>query len=369
MKTDDKGQKLTISGKNKIELDDILVGEVWVGSGQSNMEWSLGGSHDAKEAIPAADQPMIRLFHVPKIQAKTPAKDVKATWVVCSPKTVGNFSGVLYHFGLRLEKDLKVPIGLINSSWGGSAIEPWIVTAKSSGGMYNGMIAPLFPFPVRGAIWYQGESNVGNGMKYRDKMEQLIDGWRGKWGKDLAFYFVQLAPFSGYGGTPEALPEIWEAQTASLKILHTGMSVTTDITPNVADIHPTNKKDVGNRLALWALVKDYGKKDLVYSGPLYKGMKVDGSKIQLQFSHVGGGLKARDDKPLTEFQIAGADDKFVPAEATIVGDTVVVEAGGVTAPTQVKFGWRKDANPNLMNKEGLPASPFRTKNWQGGTGE
>lgn len=367
MKADAKPQKLLIAGKNKIELDDILVGEVWVGSGQSNMEWSLNASHDAKEAIPAADQPLIRLFHVPKVQAKTPAKDVKATWAVCSPKTVGGFSGVLYHFGLRLQKDLNVPIGLINSSWGGSPIEPWTVSDKSSGGMYNGMIAPVLPFPIRGVIWYQGESNVNDGMKYRDKMEALIAGWRDKWGKDLPFYFVQIAPFAGYG--PDKLPDLWEGQVASLKIPHTGMAVTTDIVHNIKDIHPNNKRDVGLRLALWALAKDYGQKNLVHSGPIYKGMKVEGAKVRLQFAHLGGGLKARDGMPLSDFEIAGDDGKFVPANADIDGETIVVHAKDVSAPTQVRFGWRNTANPNLVNKEGLPASPFRTKNWQGGTGE
>lgn len=367
MTADGKALKLTVTGKNKIELEDILIGEVWVGSGQSNMEWSLAGSHDAKEAIPAADQPNIRLLQVPKVEAPKPADDVKAAWEVCSPKTVGRFSGVLYHFGLRLQKELGVPVGLINSSWGGSAIEPWTIKEKGSGGMYNGMIAPIMPFAVRGVVWYQGESNVGNGMKYRDKMEELIEGWRGKWGKELSFYFVQLAPFSGYGGN--ALPEVWEAQVASLKIPRTGMAVITDLVHNIGDIHPVNKKDVGIRLALWALAKDYGKKNVVYSGPLYKGMKVEDSMIRLQFAHTAGGLKARDGKALTEFQIAGADGKFVAAEARIDGETVVVIAKGVESPTQVRFGWHKSANPNLVNKEGLPASPFQTNNWQGGTGE
>ncbi len=182
-----------------------------------------------------------------------------------------NFSGVLYHFGLVLQKELGVPVGLINSSWGGSPIEPWTVTDKGSGGMYNGMIAPLQPFAIRGVIWYQGESNVGNGLKYRDKMEDLIKGWRKTWGADMPFYFVQIAPFSGYGG--ETLPALWEAQVASLKIPHTGMAVITDLVPNLGDIHPPNKKDVGKRLALWALAKEYGKKDLVYSGPLFKARK------------------------------------------------------------------------------------------------
>lgn len=367
LKADGKTHKISVAGKNKIELDDILVGEVWVGSGQSNMEWSVQASADPKATIDAADHPKIRLFHVPKTQAKEPARTVNATWQVCSPKTVPGFSAVLYHFGVRLEKELDVPIGLINSSWGGSPIEPWTVGEKQSGGMYNGMIAPLLPFPIRGVIWYQGESNVANGLKYRDKMEDLIKGWRKVWGHDFPFYYVQIAPFAGY--KDGALGPLWEAQVASLKIPATGMVVVTDLVDNVKDIHPRNKKDVGNRLALWALARDYGKKDLVHSGPLFKGMKIEGDKIRLRFAHVGGGLKSRDGKPLTEFEIAGADGKFVPAEAVIDGDTVVVSAKGVSDPMEVRFGWTKTANPNLANKEGLPASPFQTKNWTGGTAE
>ena len=233
--------------------------------------------------------------------------------------------------------------------------------------MYNGMIAPVKPFAIRGAIWYQGETNCGNGLKYYDKMKALIEGWRKVWGYDFPFYFVQIAPFSGY--EPGNLPRLWEAQVASLKIPGTGMAVTTDIVDNVTDIHPRNKLDVGNRLALWALAKEYGKKDIVYSGPLYKSMKIEGSKIRLSFAHVGGGLKSRDGKPLSEFEIAGADGKFVPAEAAIDGDTVVVQSKEVATPTQARFGWRNVANPNLVNKEGLPASAFKTDNWQGGTGE
>lgn len=371
MKADGKTHTITIAGKNKIQLDDILVGEVWIGSGQSNMEWSVQQSADAEKTKAEADHPKIRLFHVPKTQAKTPATDVKAEWKTCTPTSVKDFSAVLYHFGVRLQKDLDVPVGLINSSWGGSPIEPWTITEKGSGGMYNGMIAPLQPFPVRGVTWYQGETNAiqKNGLRYRDKMEDLIKGWRKAWGYDMPFHFVQIAPWSGKAYEPGELESLWEAQVASLKIPGTGMVVVTDLVDNVGDIHPRNKKDVGNRLALWALAKDYGKKELVYSGPLFKSMKVDGDKVRLLFAHVGGGLKSRDGKPLSEFEIAGADGKFVPAEAVIDGDTVVVSAKGVTGPEQVRFGWRKIANPNLSNKEGLPASPFQTKNWQGGTGE
>ena len=375
VKADGQAHTLTVKGQNTVELADILVGDVWLGSGQSNMEWPLNATHHAKEAIAAANHPRIRLFHVPKVQVKEPADDVKATWKVCTPTTVPQFSAVLYYFGRRLHQDLDIPIGLINSSWGGSPIEPWTVTETSSGGMYNGMIAPLVPFPIRGVIWYQGETNVmqRNGMKYRDKMEDLIKGWRRVWKNDFPFYYVQIAPWKPKGenaGYAEGeLPALWEAQAAALKIPNTGMVVVTDLVDDIADIHPRNKLDVGNRLALWALAKNYGKTNIVYSSPLYKSMSIEGDKIRVRFAHVGSGLTSRDGKPLTEFEIAGDDDKFVPANASIDGDSVVVSSAAVKNPTQVRFGWRTVANPNLMNKEGLPAAPFRTKNWQGGTGE
>jgi sialate O-acetylesterase len=375
VKADGKTHKLVVTGKagegSKIELEDILIGDVWVGSGQSNMERWLRLSETAGQAIKQANHPKIRLFHVPKVQVGAPARDVNAAWRVCSPQTVPNFSGVLYHFGKRLHKDLDVPMGLINSSWSGSAIEPWIIADGKSGGMYNGMIAPLVSFRIRGAIWYQGETNVihKNGFKYFHKTKALIDGWRKAWGTEFPFYFVQIAPWAGGHYAPGQLPALWEAQVATLKIPKTGMAVTTDIVHSLGDIHPRNKRDVGKRLALWALAKTYGKKDLVYSGPLYKSMKVQGRKIRISFAHTGSGLKHRNNKPLNEFQIAGADGKFVPAIAAINGKTVLVWADKVAAPTQVRFGWHKTANPNLMNKEGLPASPFRTKDWRGGTGE
>jgi sialate O-acetylesterase len=370
-KADGKPHVLTISGKNKIELTDILVGEVWVGSGQSNMEWSLAASLKGKEAIEAAGKRSdVRLFHVPKTQVKEPASDVKAEWKVCSPETVPQFSAVLYFFGQRLAYELGVPVGLINSSWGGSPIEPWTVTEKNSGQMYNGMIAPLIPFPIRGVIWYQGETNVlvKNGLKYRDKMEDLIKGWRKQWGSDFPFYYVQIAPWRNYANGE--LPALWEAQCAALKIPNTGMVVTTDLVDNIADIHPKNKLDVGIRLAFWALAKTYGKNSIgVYSGPLYKGMEIEKDSIRLKFAHVGDGLASRDGEPLREFEVAGDDGKFFPADATIDGQTVLVRSKDVPAPRQARFGWRTEANPNLMNKAGLPASPFRTKDWQGGTGE
>lgn len=370
MKADGKAHTLTIAGSNTITLNDILIGEVWVGSGQSNMEWQLKNTHGAAEAIQSADFKDIRLFHVPKVQTPAPADDVKADWKVCTTQNIPAFSAVLYYYGKKLHEELDVPVGLINSSWGGSPIEPWTITGESSGRMYNGMIAPLQPFAVKGAIWYQGETNClqKNGLAYFDRMKALIEGWRESWPqKELPFYFVQIAPWSGRY-EPGQLPALWEAQAKSLTLPDTGMAVITDLVDNIADIHPRNKLDVGNRLALWALAKTYGRKDVVYSGPLFRSMKVEGGKAHLSFAHAKG-LKSRDGKPLNEFQIAGADGKFVAATAEIKGETVVVSADGVADPRTVRFGWHKVANPNLVNGAGLPASPFQTENWSGGTGE
>lgn len=362
---------LSVSGKNTIKLEDILVGEVWLGSGQSNMEWSLASTQNAPAVIAAADHPEVRLFHVPKIQAPKPAADVSAQWNPCTPATVPKFSGVLYYFGTKLQEELKVPVGLINSSWGGSPIEPWTAHEGVSGGMYNGMIAPLIPFPVRGILWYQGESNVlkKNGFDYFDKMQKLIGGWRAAWGAEkLPFYFVQIAPWKGKY-EDEELPKLWEAQVAALKIPHTGMAVTTDLVDNIADIHPKNKKDVGHRLARWALARDYQRKGVEVSGPLFKAQKIEGERIRVSFAHVAGGLKSRDAKPLSEFEIAGADGAYVAAEAVIDGRDVVVSSPGVRDPKSVRFAWNNVAQPNLANSEDLPASPFRSENWRGGTGE
>lgn len=417
--------EMTIKGENEIKLTNILIGEVWIGSGQSNMQWSVQASANAQEEISAATQPKIRLFSVPLVPSGTPATHINASWVECSPATVPNFSAVLYYFGRDLQGALDVPVGLINTSWGGTRIEPWIppvgfasqdglenelttiraqqaafstaiksrlpeikswVAAaekaaaageqlpeppqmpahplNSNGqptGLYNGMIHPLVPFAIRGAIWYQGESNRGQGMHYHTLMKGLIQGWRDVWNQgEFPFLYVQLAPYR-YGAPETALPEIWEAQTATLAFPNTGMAVTTDI-GNTGDIHPTNKQDVGKRLALWALAKTYGK-DVVYSGPLYESMTVDLDQAQLKFKFTGDGLVSRDGQPLTWFSIAGEDKKFVPATATISGDTVIVRSDKVNNPVAVRFGWHELAEPNLSNKNGLPASPFRTDTW------
>ena len=254
VKADGKAHRMIVSGKNKIELEDILIGEVWLGGGQSNMKMGIGKCDKAKEQIAAANYPKIRLFCMPP----STSKRAPGLWAECSPETVGagaygnwgGFSGVLYYFGQRLHKDLDVPVGLISSSKGGTSIESWTASdsksVKKSGKRYSGMIAPFIPFAIRGVVWYQGEANVGDGLKYADKMKTLIEGWRRGWGYDFPFYFVQLP---SYSYKPGQLPPIWEAQAASLKIPGTGMVVTTDLA-DIKNVHPKNKFDVGNRLAL-----------------------------------------------------------------------------------------------------------------------
>jgi sialate O-acetylesterase len=227
--------------------------------------------------------------------------------------------------------------------------------------LYNTMIHPLVPFAIRGITWYQGEQNHGDGMLYFDKMQALIQSWRNVFLRpDAPFYFVQIAPYR-YGGdmVEYTLPELWEAQTAAMDIPHTGMAVISDV-GHVQDIHPRNKQDVGKRLALWALAKDYGQEDLVHSGPLYKSMAIEGSKIRLRFDHTGSGLASRDKKPLDWFLIAGENGRFVKAQAEIDGNTIVVSSDAIAKPTAARFAWHQEAVPNLINKEGLPAGPFRT---------
>lgn len=387
--------ELVIKGKNEIKLTNVLIGEVWVASGQSNMEWPVAASKDPQIEIPAAKHPNIRLFHVRKTPAVTPQDDVilDREWSECSPETIPNFSAVAYFFGREIQKELNVPVGLINTSWGGTAIEPWTppvgfesvdslkqiaVEMKAQqakpegvqanpggpGHLYNGMVHGIVPFAIRGALWYQGESNRGQGVGYEQRMHALINGWRSVWGEgDFPFLFVQIAPFK-YVKPPmtdpqNLLPQLWEAQTKTLALKNTGMAVTTDIT-NLDDIHPNNKQDVGKRLALWALAKTYGKESLVYSGPLYKSMKVEGNKVRIEFDHVGGGLKSRDGKPLSWFTIAGKEGDFVDADAVIDGKSVVVSSDKIAEPAAVRLGWNELAEPNLMNAEGLPAGPFRT---------
>jgi sialate O-acetylesterase len=290
----------------------------------------------------------------------------------------GSFSGTGYYFGKYLHKELNVPIGLIHTSWGGTPAEFWTsrksleadpslkpLAQGEASCLYNAMIAPLVPFAIRGAIWYQGEANVPNAFQYRTLLPAMIRNWRTDWGQgDFPFGIVQIAPYRYDYLDTKLWPELCEAQELTAKnVPNAGLAVTVDIT-EIKDIHPKNKQDVGKRLALWALAKVYGK-ELVYSGPVYKSMTVEGDKIRLQFDHVGGGLVSNDAKPLTEFTIAGADQKFVPATAEIDGNSIVVSSSEVASPVAVRFAWRDDTTPNLSNKEGLPAGPFRTDSWKG----
>jgi sialate O-acetylesterase len=404
LKANADGVTLKVSGKNTIELKDVLIGEVWICSGQSNMEWALGGSLNGQQEVAAADHPQIRLFNVPGHLTSPVAKDTcPGQWQVCSPQTAGGFSAVGYFFGRRLQDELKVPVGLIGSNWGGTRIEPWCSPAgfqsvpqlkeiadqvaayneqtKVEGGspsaIYNAMIHPLAPFAMRGAIWYQGESNGGEGESYYHKTQALVNGWRKLFNPELAFYWVQLANWQQPNDNPaggDGWAKLREAQRKALDIKHTGMAVIIDI-GDAGDIHPRNKQDVGWRLAQWALNQTYGKKDLVPSGPLYKSHKVEGNSIRISFDNVGGGLivgKKEGLEPTTEvkdgklarFAIAGADKQWHWAEATIDGNDVVVKSAEVQEPVAVRYAYSMNpTGANLYNKEGIPASPFRTDDW------
>ena len=556
---------IEIKAANTITLENVMIGEVWICSGQSNMEWPLRAADNPETEIKNASYPNIRLFTVENTIAREPQKDCKGSWSQCSPETAANFSAVGYFFGRHLNKELNIPIGLISADWGGTPAEAWtsretmeklpdfkdrldavvnfdpenekaqyekkladwnkslggieegtkagwhkkeledsdwqkmelpkawgeteladydgtvwfrskvnlppswsrkdqtltlgpiddidtvwvngvligtttrwdtpreytvpasalrtgpnivavrVIDTRGEGGftgkkeqmkirpvgapeksaantagqwmykkgspakdipappqpaggfnahsptsLYNGMIAPVVPLAIKGAIWYQGESNAYRAYQYRTLFAAMIKDWRKKWKRgDFPFYYVQIAPYKYGDATPSE--ELREAQLLTLNTKNTGMAVTWDI-GNIDDIHPRNKQDVGKRLALWALAKDYGHKDIVYSGPLYKSMKVEGNKIRLLFDHVGGGLIAKDG-PLTHFTIAGDDKKFTPAQAVIDGDTIVVSSEEVKKPAAVRFAWSNTAEPNLFNKEGLPASSFRTDDW------
>ena len=376
----DKPLKMTIKGSSddSITLTNVLVGEVWVCSGQSNMEMGVGEAKNGQAEIAAAGHPGIRLFWVPKERARQPARDVDADWDACSPKTLGSggwggFSAAGYYFGRGLHEELKVPVGLIFAAWSGTPAEEWtsqkaleaepslesIVGQYEVSSLYNGMIAPLIPFAIRGAIWYQGEANVGRSAQYQVLLPTMIRNWRTEWDEgDFPFGIVQIAPFF-YGGDGTAEAEIWEAQLKTAQtVANTGIALTMDI-GELDDIHPKNKQEVGHRLALWALAKVYNR-PLVYSGPIYKSMAIERQRIRITFDHIGGGLVSRDGKPLTEFMIAGADKRFLPATAEIDGSTVVVVSDAVTKPVAVRFAFRGTAEPNLANKEGLPAAPFRS---------
>ncbi len=417
--------QIIIAGKNKIVLNDVLTGEIWLASGQSNMSFPLKKSDNAENEIENANYPEIRLFQVERTYSVEPVMDCGGMWMKCSPESVKDFSAVEYFFGRKIYKELNVPVGLINSSRGNTPIEAWMDAkilkadpdlssifelwkkwgleysdservynikyeewekAKEAlktgieepkkpnsvnniqkqfrrpGVLFNAMIVPLIPFTIRGIIWYQGENNIDRPILYRKAFPLLISDWRARWHlDDFPFYFVQIAPYDNIVNNNGA-SFLREAQMMTMSVPNTGMAVTVDI-GNIHNIHPTDKKDVGNRLALWALAKTYGFKSIVYSGPIYKSMIIEGNKIRLYFDHIGSGLAKRG-KELTQFEISGKNKKFYKAKAVIDGTTVVVHSDEVPNPVAVRYSWDITVVPNLFNKEGLPTAPFRTDSWK-----
>ena len=442
---------LKIKGKNEIVLKDILVGEVWICSGQSNMQWNVTNSVDGAKEVAEANYPNIRLFSVPLVPEDEPKKDIKQpkTWEVCSPKTIGGFTAAGYFFGRELHKTLNVPIGLINSSWGGTRAEAWTskpaleavptckaiitgweeflktydpakakvtyeATAKAQNDkiakikednakpgatqqpvpqaprpfedmtksqhrpavLFNGMISPIVPFTAKGAIWYQGESNQKRAVQYQTLMPTLIGDWRKQWGdKDLSFYIVQLAGFGNGKTAPAAIgaDDTWvELQWAQFvtaaKTPKCGLAVTNDIGEE-KDIHPKNKQEVGRRLALQALVKDYKKTDMLSGGPVFAGGDTMGNKFVINFSN-GTGLKSRDGGELKGFIICGADKVWKPAKAKVFAGRPQVHVWNdeISSPAAVRYAWTSWCpEANLVNKDGLPAGCFRTDKFDLGT--
>ncbi len=430
-------QSITITGRNRIVLENVLVGEVWLCAGQSNMEMGISHVEHAEKEIAEAKFPEIRLYVMPNQIGAVPQDDAESQWKICSPETVasggrwGGFSAAGYFFGRTIHRSLNVPVGLIHAAWGATEIESWtapegfadvpelesvyhnvmrtdprgaeyarhadglmaktekwLVDARDARqkhlplpqmpempsellplrsehqptSLYNGMIHPLVPLSMRGMIWYQGEANHNDGLRYAEKTKALVGGWRKKFEQpDLAFYYTQIAPWNYGNDDPEVLPAFWEAQAAAMSIPNTGMIVTTDL-GDMADIHPKKKQEIGRRLALWALAKTYGQERVIYSGPIFKSLIADGRRLRIRFEHTCGKLVSRDGKPLASFEIMDVrHGGFVPAQASTDGDSVLVSALGVDQPVAVRFAWSKNAQPNLINSAGLPAMPFRAQ--------
>lgn len=400
-------------GGPRIAFSDVLVGEVWLCSGQSNMEWSVKNSAFAdRETSAAAQHPQIRLCRVERNASVTPLEEVARVvgWDVCSPQTVPEFSAVAYAFARHYQQATGVPVGLVEAAWGGTSAEAWTEVAalnavpelaplmehwkeiepaaepNQPGNLFNGMIAPLSSYRFAGVLWYQGEANVGRGWQYARLFPTLIANWRSRLadGQDLPFLFVQLAPFHYQGHAPEALPELWQAQLETFRsVPRTGMAVTTDI-GDLADIHPGNKVEVGRRLALWALSNHFGAEDPAVPGvpaagaaantgpapadrpvgdpcgPVYKCHRIEGDSLVVQFDFATGGLAAADSGDIAGFEICGVDGQFQPAEARIDGSCLHVSSPAVTAPVDLRYGWPEAVQANLVNRAGLPASPFRS---------
>jgi len=418
--------EMRIQGTNSLSIHDVMVGEVWLASGQSNMAFtvskkvaSYAGMLDEEKEIAAANYPAIRMFTVKEEKSYTPRDDVKGEWKICSPETVSGFSAVGYLFARDLQQRLKTPVGILTVAYGASTAEAWMpretvaadpkikpmldrfdvledfykahpgiaaaeappapqtINGRSTvrpGPMrdpagdqheptvlFNGMLHPVIPYGIRGVIWYQGESIVGGkeGLAlYPHVMEAMVTSWRKLWGEgDFPFYAVQLPALKNVSNNPL----VREGQAQILTLPNSGLAVTLDV-GDPDNVHPKNKVPVGERLALIALANVYGRK-LEFAGPRYSSMKVEGQAIRVRFTHVDGGLVAKDG-PLKWFQIAGEDQQFVDAEATIDGDTVIVKSDKVSTPAAVRYAWANyPIGCNLFNDAGLPAAPFRTDAW------
>ncbi len=421
---------------NDRKIEDVLVGEVWVCSGQSNMQWSINASNDPDLEKLAANYPKIRLISLPHVGTQEPQSDFKGAWQVCSPESVANFSAVGYFFGRQLHQTLDVPVGLINNAWGGSSCEAWVrrdllkaneeaygplmarweeleqrasdpaeiakieaaikewrIAAEAAkaekkpipaqpqdirqqmgnqhrpANLYNGMIKPILGYGIRGAIWYQGESNAGRAYQYRELFPLMIQNWRDDWGQgDFPFYWVQLADYKAEQTLPgdSDWAELREAQTMTMaKLPKTGEAVIIDIGEG-KDIHPKNKQDVGRRLARWALANEYGV-SIAHRSPRYKSMQVEGNKVTLTFDHVNG-FRTFDVAEAVGFTIAGEDRQWYWAEGKVTGaNTIEVFATAVPKPVAVRYAWADNPVCNVFSNEGLPLTPFRTDDWPGVT--
>ncbi len=375
---------IEVKASNRIVLENVLIGEVWVCSGQSNMEMcETWGLPDVKEELPLCNNTNIRFFQVPRTTAAYPQDDCKAQWTACDSNTLKKFSAVGYFFGKKLNKELNVPVGLIQAAWGGTPAEVWtpaeLVNGDTSlqrtaakqkpsngwpyipGYCYNAMLAPLTSFSVAGVLWYQGESNTVAPFTYERLLTTMIAAWRKAWSKPLSFYYVQIAPFA-YGVKDQG-SVLREQQAKCEQLENTGMVVISDLVEDTSDIHPKNKHDVGLRLANRALAETYHKKDIVYKSPTYQTMQEMAGKIVLSFSDAGDGLVVRGPE-IKELLIAGEDSIFYPARVKIEGSRITVSAKQVKKPVVVRYQYSNAGIGNLFSKQGLPVAPFRTDDWR-----
>ena len=375
---------ITLKGENTIVLNNVLIGEVWVCAGQSNMEMNYNwGLPDVKAALANCANSNIRFFYIPKSTAKYPQDNCGGEWVNSDSNTLKSFSAVGYFFGKKLNADLNVPLGLINANWGGTPAETWAEAAAINsdsalktaaakqqpydgwpyepGAAFNGMIAPISNYDIAGAIWYQGEGNTIAPDTYSKLLTTMIGTWRKAWNKELPFYYVQIAPYSY--GNKYISSIIREQQTKAMAYTNVGMAVITDLVDNIKDIHPKNKHTVGDRLANWALAETYHKQGLLYKSPMYKSMEVQKEKAIISFNNAPTGLMAKD-KVVSEIYIAGTDKIFYAGTAKIDNNKLIVTSPKVPQPVAVRFAFSNTAMANLFSKEGLPVNSFRTDDWE-----